>query len=1422
MACKYRYKGKTFTQPEFEQFLKDNGNIPADQYKQIGYNDMPDNQVKAFTSQLTGLEAAGLLTKNMKDVAEQMMKDSASIVSSITKNSEGKSVLGEYYIDLAGTKKFVRTGDFYQNLDYKLPNSDTIIPKYFKYKGKEKVEGDEDTSENNRQWGNQVDGILDSVLQGDTLENTIKDWIQGLENRKEDNIGGAILSKEVVTELYDIFTNFKNANNHLLLLPQVVFFNNEVNVAGTADIVGIDKDGRIKIIDLKSSIYSVLSDKYTKNYGKDGGSTKERHMAQLSTYKAMAMARGYNFQDFNELTILPIYLTTEDTLVTKATKEQDQTLHAYQFILDMFNKDEMPTDKKNAINRDLATISGKMRKILEDRRVALIRKANVKNKDFKIKELERLQKSIEFTERIKSIEDFVNSTYNILIEAEFYNNKTKTVGHKKGVVVEIDNTIEKVNNGEYTAFEAIDQLMYYKNLVDAYESSIDDIKDFYENYDLGSAVATEGTPLQKIKDIILVGKTIRNKYNKQIMPLIAKILASQSTETITDNAKKEVAAAEKILNDAIRRGESKKYIASLTKQRAILEKYNPENLEKVILAQLQNGSFEDIGIADTWLSPAISSSNAILANFAKTVKKEFEDARLESFDFSHEAATAFEKYKRSAGSSFNSETFNKDFFEEVTNKEGEKVYKFVQRLDENAYNAVYKKHLVDIENIVDKEVLALKWKKFTDENKMPLPDEDYTINGEVMLLGKKSRQNALQEQYAIKAITLGELNFELKELDKIFIPNHNKFRNTAYYNLKGAKKEYYDFLVSSYFKAQRRIPNSVRLWYQLPSVPKKALDRITEGSLKEYLEYSWGQKSVTSEDRDKYGETATTIKNETIESSLKVIPLLYHNKLSPQDVSLDLISSMVLYNDATLKYQAQLKLSSFSEATLDVITTNTPYKTDGFGEQIVDKAAHTLGIPDMYQKYIKKMGADNNLAKLLGIFIDMQIYGKTSIPSTAKLLFTDKEVSADKIVNGIMNFASLTQISANPLLSTVNYLGANISNRIEAASKEFVSDAELTKAKWIYDKETTKGTFIKDFTEPLNRSLIGQLVDVYDALQGNYHDKLGRKISNSTTKKLWSTDSMFFMQHISEHKPQVELMIAYMHRVKVQSPSGMIPLYEAYELGKDGKIKLKNGIVLSGQISKNGLVSYDVQNTLHAMNKRLQGVYNKFDKIALERHWLGRLLTMYKKFLVPGLKRRYKGLSYDYELGSYTEGFYSTFYRKLVADWVGTAKMLLPAAFGGQLENLTPLEQANIRRAVREMGIICMTGALTMLLTAMVKASDDDDEKLALRYPLYLVMKSNVELGVFLGFGDPQNFGLPNIQEMMRYPQNPFAAYSVIKKGSKILFQLTDPTEKYQRDSGLFKKGDNKLAANFIKFWGISGTNFDPENGIKWLELQTN
>jgi hypothetical protein len=231
----------------------------------------------------------------------------------------------------------------------------------------------------------------------------------------------------------------------------------------------------------------------------------------------------------------------------------------------------------------------------------------------------------------------------------------------------------------------------------------------------------------------------------------------------------------------------------------------------------------------------------------------------------------------------------------------------------------------------------------------------------------------------------------------------------------------------------------------------------------------------------------------------------------------------------------------------------------------------------------------------------------------------------------------------------------------------------------------------------------------------------------------------------------------------------------------------------------------------------MHGVYNSADRPELKKHFMGRLLFMYKDFIVPGLKKRYKTIGTDNELDDITEGYYTTFFRHLKNDYKKMARQLI----GLEKSNLQPWEKANLRKAVMEMGIVCLTGFVVILLKSLFEGGDDDDKKY-LKHLLFLSMKLNHEMGIYFTLGDPQNWGLPSAGEALKTVKQPFAIMGIITRLFDLIDQITNnPMEVYKTDSGIFQKGDSKTIAKGYKLIGITGVNWDPEPAIKYQQTMS-
>jgi len=1377
---------------EIEGFLDKVNPLIGSEYNQLSPSDIQNyqNQLENYESR-TGNKPP----KKMKEVIESLL----------LQQTEVSSKDDETYVHTATGTPLERATTYLENSDKEFYGFD----------------GDETLYEDNRQWGNQIDFILSSITLGKNERDTLQDLKQFAISEGND----LMLSDKAFNTAYEALNNFVKSFPNSVVLSQIKFFNVEKGVAGTADIVVVDPDGSIRIFDLKSSVNPTNYDPDTKrfapyNTGKfenqydrrfKGGkkaSRKDKHSGQLSIYKGLAMSQGYSFSDQNELGIIPMHITsTSENTVTELAPEPIFYLDAYRKFLDELHEvTEEDVDFSKFKQTD--KLLDKIKQVLENRLLLLER--NPKNSRAEKYITQQLKESIETVEKTKAISQFIDTIYAQLRGSKNFPGDLKM----------LEKTIRDAKEGNNAdKAEMITRLVKAKETVDMLKPIVSQIQAFLDMEIGGKEALTPGTPLSKANSIVAAFSRIESIYNEEMNPQVAKLLSESISKKANIKHIEEITSLKKKLGRLD--PDSRAY--KLTKRRLeTLEKEIGEDgvTYNTILKALEDGSNRDVPFLDFLLTPAISSSNPIVALFAKTLKAAYENARQISIRTAHKASKGFKKYATSTSENRNvPSSFYKPFYTRTKvydhgKKELVDKMAFVQEVDMSAYNEALNNMYKQAESITDptqKNAFIQSWYK---ENTEALPYEDRTVTnpetGEVVVI-EKGRKTIIEEHKKLvedNVISEKQFEFWLKnnqvEIQGVTYysrdfsrPSRAKYADPRYKQIQSSKnkKEFYDLLIATYFKSQQRVPDRAKRGYILPSVAKSDIDRLVENGAINYAKYSWRNLvKYTEEDAFIYGEKV---------EGQKVIPVLYTQNMPAEDVSLDLLSSVLMFDQASLKFEAANESVVVGTAALESTKQNPPLKTDALGNRFISEAAKKAGITS-WDKYVKKHGG-NNIAALLEVFMDMQIYGVQQLES--KTAIAGKVVDFNKLAANLMGFGSKTQIGGNPVGSAANSLQANAQLMIEAASDEFFNQKEVAWAKVYYARNI--GNYVKDFTQPTATSFIGQLIELYDPMQGEYTDRYGRKVSMSAMKKAWSTDTWFFLQNQGEHAIQVQAMLAMLKRNKVKQKIGgitkEISLIDAYELGPDGAIRLKEGVSLEGTPTANGLVDMDIQNSLHAINKRMHGVYNNFDKVTAERHWLGRLALMYRKFFPSGMKKRFKTYGLDQELGAPTEGYYNTFFRLVTSQLKDTLVQLSPFSSS---ENLTPLERRNLSRAGAELAFISVTGIISMILARLSDEADDEDKKL-LAYPLLFSLRLHQEL-----------FGFINPIANYKTFSNPMAAQTVIEKTIRLIKQLFNPLETYQRDTGVWEKGDYKIVAKFLKLLGSGRieTIMSPDELIKVMQ----
>jgi len=1325
------------------------------------YDELTQDQRDILTFQYAGK------TIEAKEAAEKLLIESAKYELSDN---------GKTYIDNKGIK-YIRVGDWYQKEEgYSFT-------------------GDKANYEKNRTWGNQIDLILTGILLNKSLAD-ISEEIDDLLISMPFVEDSYKLNGEILAEVYDYFNNWvttKKAEGYIIL-PQITVGNkNPLNddvkksVAGTLDVILIDKIGKVDIVDLKSSIHSVYASKYKQNYG-ESKSTRDRHSMQLGAYKGILYSKNI---EIGQTFILPVKLNQAVDPLTGDNMDEIEGVVFEEMMPIIPNKDAIKRLSKDGLatssyneNKGYDSLLDSIMTLLKEKIIEL---KNNGNKTFYI---ESLQEELSKKEPILAIEHFINDTY-----IQYYGpDNKKFSGYLERMVY-----ISK--NSKLTEAEKLVQLEEIQDIVLMYERTLKQLEIDYSYMIIDGKItanAKDYSTIDNLNKLITEYRTIGLKLNRILSPIQAKILADSTRQGVDPAIKEQITKMELILkqskaahDSAIKEG---KLAVILNRQKSKIEVLQ-ENIsrlknasalgEKDFLKDLNDGAREDISFVEFWFRPFISSSNKIVATVARKIKSEFEKARLSSWNESLIFAEAFERYKKASNDSQDDvEKFNRRFYKTVKIPNGEKSAKETYILNSDINWTAYQDALIEAQQQTKNMDFKQARKHMSEWYKMNTKTlQKETIYATNPITGEKTVYIKGMDQL----IEEKKQNSTEKEFDYWLAKSKNNgafslpadvYSNVM--NLNAAEQEYYDTLLYYLFRGNNELPNQGLLYkMQIPSITKNSNDRVRRNGIKNYFEYNYSNSyEEVAEDIDIYGE-----KN-------FAIPIMYRQSMPIADVSLDLGASIMRFFDASEKYKIKKGMLSLLKSVHNNVKASKPGMSTERG-LVKDWIAK--------QVQVDKTQTKNNggyIADAIEQMINIHIYGK----NTEKAQYG--KIDANKVTDAVMGLQSLTTIAANPLLSLANSLMGNVSNLIEAAAGKHFTISNWTKSLAIYF--SSEVDFMTDFNNPVNKSKMGQLLDVYDSIQGDFSDRFGRKMTMSAARKAFSSDTLFYLQHKTEHQIQSTALIAKLLNTKVTINGVESTLYDAYEL-KNGKLSIKNGTMHKGIDISNQVMIISVQEDMHSINKDLQGVYNSFDKPLVEKYWWGRLLMMYRKFIVPGVIRRFGNMRVDIESNELKEGTYKTFLRLFFNEFKELGKFITP---GMESETLTQLEKENVRRTLMDLGIMIVLVFLCAILKAAAAGDDDDDWLYWVYYPVY---RLRAELMFFI-----------NPLDGARVFKTPTIAYSLLEKILRVFAQLFDPFEAFQRDQGLAEKGDYKLPYRMLNVIGANGRRFDPEEALKLLKMQTN
>ena len=696
--------------------------------------------------------------------------------------------------------------------------------------------------------------------------------------------------------------------------------------------------------------------------------------------------------------------------------------------------------------------------------------------------------------------------------------------------------------------------------------------------------------------------------------------------------------------------------------------------KKMEVEDLIKKADKDITIFDKWLDSMADSSDYMLKVMDQAVKESKENARLETLNIKKELQAATIELEQ-AGVQDTEWMFEKD-------EDGNLTGYYISDTNWGAFAKNYNEMSANLIAKYGEHPLGEQARKYKKEKHAWIDANTELINGRRVPRKWKDEKNRIP-LYA-------NLDFE---------------------NLRGPKKAYYTKIMEIKRKLDALLPEKYTTLTSAVKIRKDLVQRVkSSDGIKSGTKQIWESIKddfIRRSDDTEFGDRA--ILQDFEKREVQILPV-YYTKLrkgeSPNDISTDITSTLTAYAAMANDYNEMSKIINLLELGRDILRERDIKSTEG-ENQLVEKFT-SLG--RKIESALTKSGNETNFMQRLNSFFEMQVYQRYMADEGT---FGNTKIDKGKAINFVNKLTSLNVLAINILAGISNVTTGTVMMRVESLSGEFFTESNTFKA------DRTYGSALPEFLAEIgNRVKISKLA-LWDELF-NVMQEYDTKIRDSNfDRKTWfsrmfGTSALFLTNNAGEHWMQNRTSLALADAYKMKAPNGkIVSLWEAMEVvyidennkKLGARLQVKPGYTKEdgSEFTKKDISAFSKRTT--AINERMHGIYNKADKNAIQNFAIGRMGIMFRKWIKPSLNKRFKSVSYNYDLDAWTEGYYKTagrFIVKLIKE-MKEGQFALAANWN----TLSKTEKANLKRAAVEVGHLLVIA----LVMGLINWPDDDDDR---------------------------------------------------------------------------------------------------------------
>lgn len=757
---------------------------------------------------------------------------------------------------------------------------------------------------------------------------------------------------------------------------------------------------------------------------------------------------------------------------------------------------------------------------------------------------------------------------------------------------------------------------------------------------------------------------------------------------------------------------------------------------------------KDISVVERWTDAMADSTDPILRIYDSLVKDQKSKARYNTINNEKEILMHSKKLE-DAG------VKNTNFMYEKTS-DGKITGNFVTRYNWGDYFAALSKYAKSLPKDMEREeksILISRWKRAnTDRNGNPI--------------------------------------------EKYYNPQYDAIQRNA------AMKEYYDFMINLKRNLDYRLPARYVRFNKAPQIRRDFLERVMgKGNKFQYLWESFKDNLARREDDTEFAYARQDFEGNQIYN----LPIYYTRPLKDKnDLSTDCTSTMIAYAAMANDYAAMNDVIDALETGRTILSERRVAQTRGnkIMREILNKVPSNL----------TKKGDVANFMARLNDFMLMQVYGEQMKDEGTVL-----GVDVGKAVNMLNKLQSYGTTALSVLTGTANLAQNIVISNIEAISGQFFNKSELAKADWEYTKLLPQ--YLSEIGNRIQTSKMALFAEKFNVLQDYKQHVKGVDWDRKTWfSRFFKEDTLWFTTSAGDHYTQMRTGLALAMRLKLQDKDGKpISLYDALEVQYLDEAHPEYGANL---VIKKGVTDQDgktvgndyltsVTRKIRGINNKLYGIYNQEDKNALQSRAVGRLLMMYRNWMRPLWLKRYGVERYNYDTGTFEEGYYRTLWNFMNTLRKDLKKGELDIV--KQWHNLDGAQKSNIYRGIAE--IATFLSLMGIIATLKGVPDDDDKDNWLTEYVTYSIVRLKADLGSLMP-------GPTMLDEGLRLFDNPFAAVRVLKNTRQLLNLFDPDTWTTEINQGIYKgyTRAEKIMLQPVPFIRQFQNLFDPKEPTRWYK----